>query len=93
MTFSYQLSTEHNTHENLIVWDRLQNGSPAGWRVNAADGYVFYDPTETYEPQIDPMTGEETPAEIYYAKVRYLPRNYNWDNFALVAVEETGGDS
>ena len=88
MKFSYELSIEHNGFEGLTVWDRMGDGQPAGWRVNADDGFVMYDPTEEVPSTIDPATGEETPGEIYYSRVRYLPRNYDWSKFGLVAVEE-----
>lgn len=88
MNITYELSVEHSGYEHLNVWDRLQEGEPAGWKVTADEGFVFYDPAEKTEPAFDPMTGEEHPGEIYYSKVRYLPRNYDWSRFGLVAVRE-----
>jgi len=88
MSFSYELSVDHNGYENLTVWDTPQDGEAAGWKVTANDGFVFYDPAEVPEAQADPMTGETVPGEVYYARVRYLPRNYDWNNFSLTAVAE-----
>ena len=88
MSFSYELSVAHNGYPNLTVWDRLRDGRPAGFRVDADKGCVFYDPNEERTPVIDPETGEELPMGIYYARVRYLPRNYDWSRFGLVAVRE-----
>lgn len=88
MKYTYELSVAHNGYKHLTVWDRLQDGAPAGWRVNADEGYLMYDPTEEVPAAIDPVTGEEMPGEVYYSKVRYLPRNYDWSRFALVAVRE-----
>ena len=85
---TYELSVDHNGYPNLTVWDRLQDGEAAGFRVTADEGFVFYDPAEIPEPQLDPMTGETVPGEIYYARVRYLPRSYDWSKFSLVAVRE-----
>lgn len=88
MSYTYELSVAHNGYEHLTVWDRLQDGTPAGWRINAEEGFVFCDPAEIPVPTTDPMTGEELPGEIYYARVRYLPRSYDWSKFSLVAVRE-----
>ena len=79
----YEISAEHNNYTNLTVYDRTDGDMSRGWRVNANDGYVMYDPTVEL--------GEQE--EIYYSKVRYLPRNYDWSQFSLVAVQEDkGGD-
>ena len=86
MSYTYELSVEHNGYEHLTVWDRLRDGKNAGWRVNAEEGFLFYDPTEERPVTVDPVTGEVQQAEVYYARVRYLPRNYDWSKFGLVAV-------
>ena len=87
MSVAYELSVSNSGYPHLTVWDRLQDGRPAGFRVNADEGFVFYDPAEIPETQIDPMTGEMIPGEVYYARVRYLPRNYDWSKFGLRTVE------
>ena len=88
MNVTYELSVDHNGYEHLTVWDRLRDGESAGWRVNADEGFVMYDPTEEVPSAIDPVTGEETAGVIYYSRVRYLPRNYDWSKFDLAAVAE-----
>lgn len=85
---TYELSVDHNGYPNLTVWDRLQDGKSAGWKVTANEGFVFYDPAETPEFQIDPMTGQMIPGEAYYSRLRYLHRNYDWGRFNLIAVRE-----
>ena len=81
----YIVSEENNEYENLTVYDRMNGDIPNGWRVNADEGCVMYDPTENVPTTIDPVTGEEIPGEVYYSRVRYLPRNYDWSRFALLA--------
>ena len=85
---TYELSVDHNGYPDLTVWDRMQDGKPAGFRVNANEGFVFYDPTEEVPATFDPVTGEEMPGEVYYSRLRYLHRNYDWNNFSLTAVAE-----
>lgn len=83
-TYTFEVSTEHNIYPNITVYDRFRDGVLNGWRVNANEGYVFYD--ENAEDTIlDPETMEEVPITYYYT-IRYLNPNYNWANFALVAV-------
>lgn len=88
MSVTYELSVDHNVYPHLTVWDRLQDRQPAGFRVNAEDGFVFYDPKEEQESKIYPETGEELPMDIYYARVRYLPRNFDWSRFNLRVVKK-----
>lgn len=84
MAVTYLLSTEHNNYPNFTVYDRFADGVAAGWRVNANEGYVFYD-TNDEEVTEDPETGELVPITYYYTNIHY-PRTFNWDNFSLVAV-------
>ena len=85
MAYTYVPSTEHNIYPNMTVYDRFWNETEAdGWRVNANEGYVFYD-ANANDTRIDPITGDEVPV-IYYYTVRALSYRYNWANFALVAV-------
>lgn len=88
--YTYVASEEHNIYPNLTVYDRLADGSPAGWRVNANDGYVYYD-ANANDTELDPETMEEIPVTYYYTQ-RLLPRTYNWANFALVAVPRDSVD-
>ena len=98
-----QISTEHNNYPNITVYDRFADGEARGWRVQANDGYVFYDENANdTEIMVDPNTGMDVidpetglPVEVpvtYYYTVRYLPRTYNWANFALVAVPRDSVD-
>lgn len=84
MAYTYTVSTEHNIYPNLTVYDRFWDGEPSGWRVNANEGYVFYD-ANANDIGLDPETGEEIPVTYYYT-VQAMSRYYNWANFALVAV-------
>lgn len=84
----YEISTEHNKYENMTVYNRMNGDTPNGWRVNADNGFVMYDPTEEVSITIDPVTGEEISSEVYYSCIRYLPRNYDWNKFTLIAVPE-----
>ena len=89
MVITYQVSTEHNIYPNLTVYDRLVDGVANGWRVNANDGYVYYDENEHYTERDE--NGNEVPVTYYYT-VKSLSRFYNWDNFALVAVPRDSVD-
>ena len=82
--YTYPISTEHNIYPNLTVCDRLRDGEHRGWQVTANEGYVFYD-ANANDTTLDPGTMEEIPITYYYT-IRILNRNYNWDNFALIAV-------
>lgn len=97
MAFTYEISTEHNIYPNLTVYDRFSDGVAAGWKVEANEGYVFYDENaEDMDAQIDPETGDlvidpETGLPVmvpvtYYYTEKGLSKYYNWANFALVAV-------
>lgn len=88
--WTFEVSEEHNIYPNLTVYNRLEDGAEAGWRVNANEGYVFYN-TRANNTEIDPDTMEERPVTYYYT-VSYLPRNYNWDNFDFVAVPRDSVD-
>lgn len=86
---TYQISTEHNNYPNLTVYDTLSDGVLAGWRVNANEGYVFYDTNdETFE--LD-ENGNEVPVTYYYT-VGYFPKILDWDTFGLVAVLRSSVD-
>ena len=83
-TYTYEISTEHNIYDNLTVCDILVDGDHTGWRVTANEGYVFYNANEN-NTENDPITGE-TIQVTYYKTITILPRTYNWNNFAFVAV-------
>ena len=90
MAVTFEISTEHNIYPNLTVYDRFSDGVSAGWKVEANEGYVFYNANAT-DTEIDPETMEEIPVTYYYT-IRLFPRNYNWANFALVAVPRDSVD-
>mgnify|MGYP003484517450 CR=1 FL=1 len=88
--WTYEVSEEHNIYPNLTVYNRLKDGEPAGWRVNANEGYVFYN-SNANDVELDPETMEERPVTYYYT-ISYLPRIYNWANFDFVAVPRDSVD-
>ena len=91
MAYTYRVSTEHNIYPNITVYDRFWDGEEAdGWRVEANEGYVFYDPNAN-NTDIDQTTGEEIPV-IYYYTLMLLTRYYNWANFSLIAVPRESVD-
>lgn len=79
---TYQISTEHNNHPHLTVYDTLVDGVLSGWKITANDGYVFYD---TNEEITEAEEGIEAPP-IYYATECYCPLTWDWDTFGLVAI-------
>lgn len=91
MAYTYRVSTEHNIYPNITVYDRFWNETePDGWRVNANEGYVFYD-TTAQDTEFDPVTQEERPV-IYYRTVAQLNARFNWNNFHYVAVPRDSVD-
>jgi hypothetical protein len=54
----HEISTEHNCYDNMTIYNRITDGMNTGWRVNANDGYVLYDPTVERPIIVDPTTGE-----------------------------------
>lgn len=101
MAVTFELSAEYS-FPNITVYNRYADGIPAGWRINANEGYVFHDTTENLtEPKIDPETGDlatdvegniiEMPVTYCFAEA-YLPRNYNMANLTFVAVPRDSVD-
>lgn len=84
--WTYEKATEFN-FPNITIYRRLKDGIQTGWRMNANDGYVFYD-TSANDFEIDPATFREVPV-IYYYKVRYLTLNRDFTEFPFVAVLES----
>lgn len=85
----YVVSSEHN-YPNITVYRRIIDDVQTGWRINANEGYVMYDPTRN-DTEIDPDTMEERPVTYYYT-VKSAPLNYNWDNFHYIAVPRDSVD-
>ena len=92
--YTYVVSEEHNIYPNLTVYDRLADGMPAGWRVNANEGYVMYDSTANdVEYETNPETGEDIEIPVtYYYTLAIHPRTFNWNNFSWVAVPRDSVD-
>ena len=84
VNYTYEISTEHNIYEGMTVYDRFADGVPSGWRVNADEGYVFYDTTAN-DTELDESGVVEVPVTYYYT-LMHLSKYYNWANFPLVAV-------
>lgn len=84
MAITYSISTEHNIYPNLTVYDRFMNGVQYGWRVNANEGYVFYNKNENYT-ETNPETGLEEPVTHYYTIV-YPGPSVDWNDFPYIAV-------
>ena len=89
-TYTYEIDTEHNEYPNLTVEKVLCDGEFVYWRVQANNGYVFYD-TNAEDTEFDPETDEEMPVVYYYA-TRILPPRYDWSGFSLVAVPRDSVD-
>ena len=77
---------EDKTYPNITVYRKMKDGVQSAWRINADEGYVFFDTTAD-ATTVDPETGEET-VEICYSKVASLPLRYGFANFPYVAVLE-----
>lgn len=82
--YKYEIDNEHNIYPNITVRKCLRDGVFVRWRINANEGYVFYDTTEN-NMEIDINTGEEISVTYYYTEAD-LPPMFNWDNFSYVAV-------
>lgn len=84
--FTYEIDEIKNVYPNILVYKILRDGVFSGWRINAVDGYVFYDSSEN-NVVIDPETGISSPVTYYY-RIAYLPATFNFDYFTWVAVRE-----
>lgn len=83
MEIKYEEAKEFN-FPNIKIYDRLVDGVKRGWRANANEGYVFYDPNEIYYEQESP---DSEPIEVnHYFTERSFPPNYDMANFSLIAV-------
>jgi hypothetical protein len=87
--YTYEVATEYN-FPNLTVYKSFKDGVHNGWRINANEGYVYYD-TAANDMDFDPETEEMIPVTYYYT-VRHCPLNYNFNNFTLVAVPRDSVD-
>lgn len=89
MAYTYEVNTEYN-FPNITLYNWLRDGVLVGYRINANEGYVFYD-TNANDVEIDPETNEERPVTYYYTVAGLNPR-YNFDNFSYVAVPRDSVD-
>ena len=81
--YTFEISLEHNIYPNLTVYDRFRDGVLVGWKIESNDSYVFYDTSEDSK-EINEK-GEEISVNYYFA-LTYLPTNFDWYNFSLLAV-------
>ena len=87
--YTFEIATEYN-FPNITVYRKLTDGVQTAWRINANEGYVFYDTTaENYE-QLAPDT-EPVPVTYYYT-VASLPMREDMVNFRWVAVPRDSVD-
>ena len=81
--YTTELSTTI-TYENLLIYNKMEDGKLYGYVVKPAEGYKMYDTKDEYV-EYNPETDEEIPV-IHYVDSADLPLNYNFDNFSYVAV-------
>ena len=87
MKITYQISTEHNIYPNMTVYDRINDGIVAGWKVEPNENYKLYDKNADSKV-INPIT-MEVETVITYLSMVMIPNRFNWDNFAYEAVKIT----
>ena len=87
--YTFEVATEYN-FPHIIVYRKLTDGVHTAWRINAEEGYVFYDTTAN-NTEIDPETMEEIPV-IYYYTVASLPMRTDMSNFRFAAVPRDSVD-
>jgi hypothetical protein len=87
--YTFEVATEYN-FPNITVYRKLTDGVQTAWRINANEGYVFYDTTAN-NTDFDPETMEEIPV-IYYYTVASLSMRTDMENFHWVAVPRDSVD-
>ena len=80
---TYELATDI-IYPNINVYRGFTDGVLKRYKVEPAEGYVFYDTAEENFEQ-DSLDSEPRPVTYYYT-LAFLPTNYNFDNFHYVAV-------
>jgi hypothetical protein len=79
----YELISQHN-YPNINIWSRWENEEFSGFKFEAAEGYVMYNPNEIfYELNIE--TDEEIPVFYYYTQYNTSAK-YVLENFPYIAV-------
>ena len=81
--YTYEVATEYS-YPNITLYKSLRDGVQTGWRINANEGYVFYD-TTAINLETDPDTMEDIQVTYYYV-VAALPMREDMVNFRWVAV-------
>ena len=88
-TYTFELATEFN-FPNISIYRRFRDGEQIGWRVNANEGYVFYDILAN-DTELDPETlGKKS--VTYYYQVAFHTRNYDFSKFHYKAVLKNSVD-
>ena len=87
--YTFEVATDYN-FPHIIVYRKLKDGVQTAWRINAEEGYVFYDTTANYT-ETDPETMEEIPVTYYYT-VASLPMRTDMTNFPWAAVPRDSVD-
>lgn len=87
--YTEEIATEFS-FPHIDIYRRYADGEFWGYKVLAQEGYVFYDTTAN-DTTIDEETMEEIPVTYYY-RIRLLTRNYDMNNFSLVAVPRDSVD-
>lgn len=87
--YTYEVATEYN-FPGITVYKSLRDGVQTGWRINANDGFVFYDTTAN-NTEYNPDTMEFVPVTYYYT-VAALPMREDMVNFRWVAVPRDSVD-
>jgi hypothetical protein len=72
---------------NITIYKRSKDGIQTGWRMNANEGYSFYDTTAN-DVETNPETMEIIPVTYYY-KVRYLSLDRDFSQFPFVAIPDS----
>lgn len=86
--YTHELSTEY-VFPNISVYKKLKDGVQYGWRVNANEGYVIYDPNA---PQIELDENENEITVFYYYTIKQLPLSFDFSTFPWVAVPRDSVD-
>lgn len=83
MEFTEQLAQDLSL-PHIDVYRQYADGEHYGYRAQAQEGYVFYDPAVDYI-SVDDRTGEETLVRYYYTN-RHFPATYDMTTLGLIAV-------
>ena len=79
----YELIANDN-YSNINMYCRFENDNFSGWKFEAAEGYVMYNPNEIYY-ELNIETEEEIPVYYYYTQYNTSVR-YDITTFPYIAV-------